>query len=187
MKRILVWAAALQVALFLVAGSAAADGNAAARLLEANYRAVDQLLASIPSYRALDRRLPIIMSTVVNIDDLKGSRFGRVLAEQIGTRMSQDGYTMVELKLRDKIFVQQGEGELMLSREVKDLSTSQRAQAVVVGTYAESGGGVYSGSRGYVFVTLKIVDVTDDLVLAAHDYILPLDGNVRSLLYASRH
>lgn len=175
----------LFLALFalIVPGAVFAASTGATRLLDANYKAVEQLVASIPPTKALSKAKPIIVTTVVNVDDLGASRFGRMLAEQIGTRMTNLGYSVVELKLREKIFVKQGVGELMLSREVKDLSSSQRAQAVVVGTYAESGGGVYPGSGGGVFVTLKIVGVTDNVVIAAHDYVLPLDGNVRSLLY----
>lgn len=179
----------LLLTLFLIAFSGtarAASGNGAARLIEANYNAVEQLIASIPPSRSLSKQKPIIVTTVVNIDDLAGSRFGRMLAEQIGTKMTNIGYAVVELKLREKIFVKKDVGELMLSREVQDLSTSQRAQAVVVGTYTESAGGMYPGSSGSVFVTLKIVRVTDNVVLAAYDYVLPLDANVRSLLYPVR-
>ncbi|MBJ6726586.1 FlgO family outer membrane protein [Geomesophilobacter sediminis] len=164
----------------------AASGNGATQLLEANYRAVEQMVASIPPSRALNKQKPIIVATVVNVDDLGGSRFGRMLSEQIGTRLTNLGYSVIELKLRDKIFVRQGVGELMLSREVRDISGSQKAQAVVVGTYAESVGGVYPGSSGSVYVTLKIVGVTDNVVISAYDYVLPLDANIRSLLYPIR-
>jgi len=166
---------------------AASGPDAATRFLEANYRAVDALVGSIAPERSLSKEQPVIVATVVQVDNLNGSRFGRVLAEQIGTRMSGIGYAVAELKLRGKIFVKQGEGELMLSREAKEISGGQSAQAVLVGTYAESSGGVYDGSSGYVFVTLKLVGVLDNLVIAAHDYVLPLDSTVRSLLYAPRN
>lgn len=180
MNRILI---ALLLLLTTLAGGAQAANRGPGKLLEANYQAVEKLVASIAPSRSLSKQKPVIVATVVNVDDLSGSRFGMVLAEQIGTRMTALGYPMIELKLRDKLFVKQGEGELMLSREVKDLSRSQMAQAVVVGTYAESIGGVYPGGGGCVYVTLKIVSVVDNVVLAAHDYVLPLDGNVRSLLH----
>jgi len=163
---------------------AAAEADSGSRLMEANHRAVQQLLASIPAGRGISKEQPIIVATVVDVDNLGGSRLGRLLAEQVATRMTNEGYSVAELKLRGKVFVKNGEGELMLSREVKELSAGQRAQAVLVGTYAESTGGFYGGGSGCLFVTLKLVGVMDNLVIAAHDYVLPMDSNVRSLLYA---
>jgi TolB-like protein len=144
-------------------------------LMQANHRAVDQLLANIPPSRALNRKQPIIVASLVNIDDLGSSRLGRMLSEQLATRLSQSGYAIVELKLRDSIFVKQLQGELLLSREIKDITLTHKAQAVLVGTYAESSGQVY--------LTIKLVGVGDNLVISAQDYLLPLDSNVRSLLW----
>ena len=145
-------------------------------LIEASYQAVDQLLASIPASRRLPKDRPIVVATVVNIDSLTSSRLGRTLSEHLATRMTRHGYKVIELKLRESIFVKQSEGELMLSREVKEISKNHEAQAVLVGTYSES--------RGTVYVTVKLVGAGDGVVISAHDYLLPIDGNVRALLWA---
>ncbi|KAF0220766.1 MAG: hypothetical protein FD174_1090 [Geobacteraceae bacterium] len=150
---------------------------AAEDLLQANHTAVDQLLASMLPNKGFIKSQPIIVATLVNIDDLTSSRLGRVLSEQIGTKLTKSGYSVIELKLRGNIFVKQSEGEFLLSREVKDISLNHKAQAVVVGTYAES--------RGYVYVTVKIVSANDNQTIAAHDYALPLDANIRSLLWTA--
>lgn len=146
------------------------------RLIQATHDAVGQLLAAIPPERALSQTQPILVATLVNIDDLKGSRLGRLLAEQVGTQLANSGLAVVELKLRGTLFVREGEGEFLLSRELRELTLSHQAQAVVVGTYAPSLQNVY--------ITLKIVSAADSQVIAAHDFTLPLDGNVRSLLWA---
>jgi len=152
----------------------AAAGPAEDTLVSANHAAVDQLLASLMPPRGFNKSQPIIVATLVNVDNLNGSRLGRVLSEQIATRLTMKGFSVIELKLRDNIFINEKEGELLLSRKIKDISLNHNAQAVVVGTYAES--------SGYVYVTVKMVDSTDGQVMAAHDYALPLDANIRSLL-----
>lgn len=84
--------------------------------------------------------------------------------------MAVKGRTVVEVKLRDSLYVSKEQGEMLLSREVRELSQSQRAQAVVVGTYAVA--------VNEVFVTLKVVHVASNTVIAAHSYSVP-----RSLTY----
>lgn len=146
-------------------------------LMQANYQAIDQLLLHIPAARALNRQQPIIVASLVNIDDLNSSRLGRMLSEQLATRLTRNGYSVVELKLRDSIFVKQMQGELLLSRELKDITLSHKAQAVLVGTYAQS--------NGQVYLTIKLVGVGDNVVISAQDYLLPLNSSVRSLLWSS--
>jgi TolB-like protein len=82
--------------------------------------------------------------------------------------------SVIEMKMRGSIFVQKNEGELLLSREVQDISDSHSAQAVIVGTYARS--------QNYVYVTAKLVRSIDNMVLGAYNYVLPLDSNVSAML-----
>lgn len=147
------------------------------KFVQENYKAVDMLVASLT--RQLDNRIPLIVSTIVNIDELtESSRLGRTISEQIGSRLTNIGIQVVELKLRSNIFVKRSEGELMLSREVSEVMKNHRAQAVIVGTY--------SVANNFVYINLKIVSNFDNVVIAAYDYILPVDRNVSSLLRVSR-
>lgn len=114
---------------------------------------------------------PILVATVVRVDDLaKSSNFGRMVSEQVAARLTVKGRSVVEVKLRDSLYVSKEQGEMLLSREVRELSRTQKAQAVVVGTYAIS--------VNEVFVTLKVVHVASNTVIAAHSYSVP-----RSLTY----
>ena len=70
--------------------------------------------------------------------------------------------------------MQAGQGELLLSREAREVSQAQNAQAVVVGTYAVS--------ATVLYISLKLVSPVGNTVLAAHNYALPVDDNVRALL-----
>jgi len=78
------------------------------------------------------------------------------------------------MKLRNDVYIREGTGELLLSRDVRDLSKNYNAQAVVVGNYAVA--------AGYVYLTLKAVTVTDNRVVGAVNYQLPLTENNRALL-----
>ncbi len=172
----------LLLALFLLSGCALFSHQAEtpmyaadARLIAASHTAVDRLLASTPPTKRLDRQQPIIVASLVNIDDLQSSRLGRTISEQLSTRLTMNGYTVIELKLRGNIFVKEGAGELLLSRELKEITRNHQAQAVLVGTYAPS--------RGSLFVDIKLVGVGDNQVIAAHDYALPIDGDIRAMLW----
>ena len=77
-------------------------------------------------------------------------------------------------QLRDSVALQRDQGELLLSREVRELSQSHDAQAVVVGTYAASASALY--------ISLKLVTPAGNTVVAAHNYAVPMDENVRALL-----
>ena len=140
---------------------------------QANYSAVDKLVAmtAIP----VDKNLPVLIATVVNLDSLdQSSRFGRLISEQIATRMTQRGFNVVEMKLRNNVYIRQGAGELLLSRDVRDLSKTYNAQMVVVGNYAVA--------AGYAYMTLKTVAVADNRIIGAVNYLMPLTDNNRALL-----
>ena len=144
--------------------------------VQANYKATDKLLASLT--QTLDPKVPLVVATLVNIDELvESSRLGRTVSEQIDARLTTRGYPVVELKMRDNIFMKRSEGELLLSRELQDVVRSHNAQAVVVGTYAVA--------KSMVYLNIKMLSMDSNVIIAAHDYALPMDSNVRALLLAS--
>lgn len=141
-------------------------------LLLANYHAVDVLLQGA----VLDPQRSVLVATLVNVDRLgESSRLGRIFSEQIAGRLVQRGVPVTELKLRESVFLQPHQGELLLSRELSEVSQQHDAQAVVVGTYAVSAQTLY--------VSLKLVNPVGNTVVAASDYALPMDENVRALLF----
>lgn len=140
-------------------------------LIEVNERAADALLQTAP----LDARQPVLVATLVHVDRLtESSRLGRMFSEQIAARMVQRGLRVTEVKLRENLLLQRDQGELLLSREVREVSQAQDAQAVVVGTYA--------ASNSVVYINLKLVNPVGNTVVAAHSYAVPMDENVRALL-----
>lgn len=142
-------------------------------LIQSNYAASDVLVANSKGF--LIDGVPVVVTTVVNIDELEqSSTLGRLIGEQVSARFAQTGIKVVEMKLQKAIYIKKGQGELMLTREIKDLAASHNAQAIVVGTY--------SRAATAVFVNLKIVQPESNIVIAAHDYSLPLNDNIKELL-----
>ena len=140
-------------------------------LIEVNQRATDALL----SQTQLDTRQNVLVATLVNVDRLdESSRLGRLFSEQIAGRMVQRGLRVTEVKLRDSLVLHRDQGELLLSRQAREVSQAQQAQAVVVGTYAVSAKALY--------ISLKLVVPEGNVVIAAHNYAVPVDENVRTLL-----
>ena len=147
-----------------------AGGMSRTDLIEVNERATDALLLNA----ALDAGQPLLVATLVNVDRLnESSRLGRIFSEQIAGRMVQRGLRVTEVKLRDNLVLHREQGELLLSREVREVSQAQNAQAVVVGTYAVS--------ASVVYISLKLVNPVGNHVIAAHNYAVPVDENVRTL------
>ena len=143
--------------------------------IKTNYQATDALIASANSAgHAMPPDMTMLVATLVNLDSLtESSRLGRVISEQVQARLTQRGYLVIEMKLRGQVFIKKDQGELLLSREVQDLRKIHNAEAVVVGTYTVA--------KDYAYVNLKIIG-SDNVAIGAHDYTLPLDRNIRSML-----
>jgi TolB-like protein len=142
-------------------------------LISINYIAAEQLLASSGSL--LSKSQPVLITSFVNIDDLtRTSTFGRITSEQIGSKLSQNGYSVIEMKLRNSVFIKEQSGEFILSRELKSLSTLHDAQAVLVGTYAIASSSIY--------VTAKLIQTANGIVLSSYDYVLPMGADAKVLL-----
>lgn len=117
----------------------------------------------------------VLVSTIVDINDLdRSNALGRLLSEQISSRLSQHGVAVNELKLRGNLYVSKSQGELLLSREIKDISATQNADFLVTGTYAVSTDSVY--------VTVKLLRATDSRVLNAFNFNLAKSPAVSGLL-----
>lgn len=143
------------------------------QFIEANYKAADSLMHQING--KLVSQQPIIMATIVNIDALEQtSTLGRLVSEQVSTRLAQGGLNMLEMKLRNSVYLKRNTGELMLTREIGEVAQAHNAQAIVVGSYAET--------SDMVFINLKVIQPNSNTVLAGQDYVLAKEAIVRSML-----
>jgi hypothetical protein len=147
--------------------TAYADGN----LATLAYRSVDLLLAGAPE---VTRNTPLIVSSISDADKVeRSSEFGNILADMIRTRLVQDGHSATEIRLRERVSFNGGEGEFLLSRDRRALMRPPFAAAIVTGTYAASFESVY--------VSVKLVSAIDAHILSGADFVVPL-GAVSGLL-----
>ena len=146
---------------------------AESQLIAFNYAAADHLLTqALPS---LDHTKPVVATTLVSIDDPnQSSRLGRLISEHMASRLTQSGMPVVRAANRSSVLVPKAESATALSRDAQEITASHGDQAVMVGTYARA--------RDYVYVTVKLVRSGDNLVVAAYNYVLPLDTNIESML-----
>jgi TolB-like protein len=125
----------------------------------------------------IEKDAPLLVGTVVNVDSMnQSSRFGRTVSELVASRLTQLGYNVIEMKLRSSgVYIREGTGELLLSRDIRDLSSNYNAKIVIVGNY--------SVASQYVYMTLKAVSVADNRVISAVNYSLPITVDNRALLF----
>lgn len=118
---------------------------------------------------------PVLVATVVNVNDLNRSApLGRTLSEMYASQLSAKGFNVKELKLRGSVYVKEGTGELLLSREIRDIAFNHNAALVLVGTYSQA--------TQYTYVSMKLVRVADGRIIRSHDYALPNDRDVQRML-----
>jgi TolB-like protein len=125
---------------------------------------------------AIKKDVPLIIASFVDSNDLNYTTgLGRLLAEQFSTQFINNGYKVVELLLRENLFITKKGGEFLLSREIKNLSLKQHnAQAALVGTYVTG--------ANEVFINAKVVDISSNVIISSLDFTIPLDPNVIKML-----
>jgi hypothetical protein len=149
------------------------DEAAASKFVALNKDAVNQLVGNFD--RGPTGDTPVLVATVVNVNDMRRTApLGRTLSEQYASQMATIGFNVKEMKLRGDVFIREETGELLLSREIKDIARSHNANMVLVGTY--------STAANFTYVSLKFVRTEDSRIIRAYDYALPNDKDVNKLL-----
>lgn len=136
------------------------------------YRAVDLMLAETA---AMPKDTPIVVSTISSIDDLnKADPLGNMVSDFVRTRLAQTGNNVSEMRLRNAVLFNRRQGEIALSRNIGSVIKPANASVIVTGTYGTS----YTT----VYVSLKMVSVSDGRILAGADYVLPRSQEVEGLI-----
>jgi hypothetical protein len=117
------------------------------------YRAVDLMFAGASDVTA---DTPIIVFSISDAENVeKSSALGNIVSDMIRTRIVQDGHLVSEIRLRNAINFNRGEGEFLLSRNKRALMSAPSAAAVMTGTYAATADTLY--------VSIKLVSANDAL------------------------
>jgi TolB-like protein len=145
-----------------------------ALLLKSNMDAGDALAAQL--LLRVGSGSGILSASLVELRDLdKSSLLGQTCAEQIGSRLSQHGFKVLDSRLGADIRMEKTGGEFMLTRDsAKLLSENLDAHAALLGVYSET------GQR--VFLSVRVVRLNDNAVIAAYEYYLPKHDDIVSLL-----
>ena len=118
---------------------------------------------------------PVLVATIVNVNDMRRTApLGRTLSEQYASHMATAGFNVKEMKLRGDVFIKEETGELLLSREIKDIARVHNANYGLVGTY--------SSAANFTYVSLKFVRTEDSRIIRGYDYALPNDKDINRLL-----
>jgi hypothetical protein len=91
---------------------------------------------------------------------------GRLLSEQVASRLSQRGYSVTEVQLRsDQLRVDPAGGVFALSRDLAEINPDAPAYSILVGPYTVVGRQIYVNARG--------LRTADGIALASSDFSLP--------------
>ncbi len=112
-----------------------------------------------------------VFTPVGHVDS--SSPFGRIVAEQIASRLVQRGVKVVEVRLREQIALGRG-GPFTLSDDARKVASRVQARAALTGSYATT--------PQYVLLNARLVDVATGVVLASWDKRVELDGAELTLL-----
>ncbi|MDO9478531.1 MAG: FlgO family outer membrane protein, partial [Pseudohongiella sp.] len=98
----------------------------------------------------------MIAASFADVNNLtSSSTFGRMASQQLVSSFVIQGYSFVEMLMRNSVYIDSREGEFLLSREVADLSTEHNAPVVLVGTYAVA--------DDNIFVTARLIRTADNV------------------------
>lgn len=144
-------------------------------VLEGSYCAADALAAQLLA-KTGKAGITMLAASFVNVNRLEeSSTLGRIVSEQISSRMAQNGFPVLETKLRQhSIYVKEGEGEFLLSRQLKEISASHDSDLLIVGTYAVAEKSIY--------ISARIVNAGDSTIVTGYDYQLDRNFQTDSLL-----
>ncbi|MBP0047801.1 hypothetical protein H9C73_03555 [Marinobacterium sp. AK62] len=177
MRTLTKWLAASLMAL-MVLGATGCVGTQSKRPSDPEVDLIGQVqnaASALMKNARLNSGSPLLVATFADIDDLQqSSTLGRTLSEQFTSSLAARGVPVIEVKMRENLFVKERTGELILSRTLHSLVQSHDAQAVLLGTYALGGNNIY--------VNVRLVRTEDNIILAAHNFSLPMNRDLKAML-----
>lgn len=122
------------------------------------------------------RAHPVVVATAADLNNLQVTRtFGKTVSEQVVGSLVYRGFRVRETMLRSGLALRDDSGELLLSRDSRDIMLGEhQAGWVVVGTY--------SVAARSVLVQLRTLNLSDGMIHSTASFELPLDADMRALL-----
>lgn len=134
-------------------------------LIPLAYKAADQLHRQLSGSGVAG--YPMLAASFVDSTNLENTNdLGRLLSEQVASRLSQLGYSVAEVQLRsDELRLLPEGGLLVLSRDLARINTDVPAYSVLVGTYTVI--------ERQIYVNTRVLRTADGVALASSDFTLP--------------
>ena len=150
------------------------SGKREVDLIRTTYCAVDAMLRRARRELTSDKR--ILVATFVDLDNLdRTDAFGRLSGEMAAGRLVQRGYAAINLNVRHRsVAIIQRHGQVILSRDIKELGDKHAAELTLVGTYTIAPKTVYA--------SIKLVHIADGTLIGAIDYAVPVCENLTAML-----
>ncbi|MGE4296726.1 MAG: FlgO family outer membrane protein [Desulfovibrionaceae bacterium] len=151
-----------------------APAGSGASLMASSLYAADGLAANLAG--RLDPGATVLVASLVEAGRVdRTSAFGRLVAHQVGSRLAAHGLAVLEPRLRAALAMRPDKGELLLSRDTAALlHDTLGAHAALLGMYQVTPDAVY--------VSLRLVRLSDRAGVAAYEYTVANAGAVRRLL-----
>jgi hypothetical protein len=131
------------------------------------YRAVDKLVAEVPDL-ALGRS--VVVGSILDVQRVdKSLPFGSLVADLARSRLVQKGVLVSEMRLRTAVLLDKKQGAVTLSNDRASVVPPPSAAAILTGTFA--------ASDETIFVSLKLVAVSDARIVGAVDFVVPRRGS----------
>lgn len=147
-----------------------------ADLVRTSYRAVDCLIELTPDKVKINPDRRVLVATAVELDHLYStSTLGRLLGEFAAARLSQQGYSVVHLTVRQGSVAINDDGQFFLSRDIQKLAANYDTGSVLVTTYTVT--------PTQVFVSMKLVNAEANTIVSAIDFALPKGPETVALLH----
>jgi len=134
-------------------------------LIPLSYKAGDHLHRQLSGSEVAG--YPMLAASFVDATNVENSNdLGRLLSQQVASRLSQLGYSVTEVQLRsDELRVLPQGGVLALSRDLAQINTDVPAYSVLVGTYTII--------ERQIYVNARVLRTGDGVALASSDFTLP--------------
>ena len=147
-------------------------------LRNATYMATDNLVKGAEG--KMPSSVPLLVGTISDVNKLETSTpLGRTIAEQVSSRLVQDGFNVADVRFRNAINVKMdprdktADGEYFLSRDTSVLKGEQEVGAAVTGTYTIA--------SNVVLVNLRIIEASTSRVISTTDYRIPMTDDIRAM------
>jgi len=114
----------------------------------------------------------IMIATFVDSNDLETSnRLGRLVSEELITRMFTYGFQIVEFRATRTLLLKKREGDFALSREVEKLRDSYDAQYMILGTYTDAADSVFLNARIIDLETAHILSASNHEIIKSNEIV----------------